>query len=314
MKNIIRLAIAMLWSLAVLLPNAASAESEIIEADGDYVMDSRLDETAASAVARAREEAKRNAVEQAGVFIQAYSKTKNLVLEEDEVQTITAHLLKILDEKNSVEVLQDNLLKFTVHIRAEVDASDPQQLQALMSNRNRLDEMTARNNELQRQYYDLKRQMEELKTQYDSASDARKAELKRAATQNDERFKAMQELEKVYALNNRANAYAALGQYQNALDTLRAALEMKSDMPELHNNLGSVYVSLNRLEDGLREYNEALRLNPNYADALFNRGCIFYRQERYADALKDAEKATRFKPDDAAVRQLKEHAKAKLNG
>ena len=314
MKNVIRLAIAMLLSLAMFLPNSVSAESEIIEADGDYVMDSRLDETAASATARAREEAKRNAVERAGVFVQAYSKTKNLVLEEDEVKTITAHLLKILDEKNSVEVLQDNLLKFTVHIWAEVDASDPQQLQALMSNRNLIDEMTARNNELQRQYDALKRQMEELKTQYDSASDSRKAELKRAAAQNDERFKAMQELEKVYALNNRANAYAALGQYQNALDTLLAALEMKSDMPELHNNLGSVYVSLNRLDDGLREYNEALRLNPNYADALFNRGCIFYRQERYADALKDAEKATRFKPDDVAVRQLKEHAKAKLNG
>ena len=314
MKNVIRLAIAMLLSLAMFLPNSVSAESEIIEADGDYVMDSRLDETAASATARAREEAKRNAVERAGVFVQAYSKTKNLVLEEDEVKTITAHLLKILDEKNSVEVLQDNLLKFTVHIWAEVDASDPQQLQALMSNRNLIDEMTARNNELQRQYDALKRQMEELKTQYDSASDSRKAELKRAAAQNDERFKAMQELEKVYALNNRANAYAALGQYQNALDTLLAALEMKSDMPELHNNLGSVYVSLNRLDDGLREYNEALRLNPNYADALFNRGCIFYRRGKYSDALKDAEKAARFKPDDVAIRQLKEHVKAKLNG
>ena len=78
--------------------STALANERLIEASGEYVMDSRLDETPASATARAREEAKRAATEKAGVYIKSYSKTIDLVLDTDEVRTIAARLLKIQDE------------------------------------------------------------------------------------------------------------------------------------------------------------------------------------------------------------------------
>ena len=80
--------------LTIILSNSTSLASEkLIEASGEYVMDSRLDETPASATARAREEAKRAAVEQAGVYIQSYSKTIDLELVEDEIESVAARLL-----------------------------------------------------------------------------------------------------------------------------------------------------------------------------------------------------------------------------
>ena len=68
------------------------ASEQLIESSGSYVMDSRLNETPASTVSRAREEAKRADVEKAGVYLQSYSKTVNSQLATDEIQTIAARL------------------------------------------------------------------------------------------------------------------------------------------------------------------------------------------------------------------------------
>ena len=337
MKRLLSIAL----SVAIMLMglSTALAKEEIIEAEGTYVMDSRLDETAASATARAREEAKRSAVERAGVYVESYSEVVEFRLSKDEVRTIAAQMLQVLDEKSSIAVLQDNLLEFTVHIKALVDVSDTDKLQALMSNKQQLDAMTTQNVELQAKYDELKKQMEELKREYNSAGDAQKVEIKKAAALNDARFKAAQELDQgngcynrgdyysalaaytrslalepdyVNALNNRANTYAALGQYPNAMTDLQKALELNPNSAEAHNNLGSVYVSMNRFDEALKEYSEALRLKSDYADAYINRGWVYYRQEKYAEALSDAQKAAALNPNDPSTRDLINRANTKL--
>lgn len=324
--------LSIVMSVAVLmLASTALAAQEIVEADGSYVMDSRLNETAAVATARAREEAKRAAIEKAGVYIEAYAKTVDLVLERDEIQTVTAHFLKVLDEQSSLKIIEDNLIEFKVHIKALVDASDADRLKAMMRDKNRLEMMTAQNKELQSKYDELKAQMEALKKNYDAANETGRAQLKRDAARNDEQFKAIQELDRgngsyaggdyiaalecynralaidpkfFVALNNRANAYAALGRYQNALDSLKEALELRPDSAEAHNNLGGVYVSLDRLDEALSEYSTALKLKPNYAAAYYNRGGVYYRQGKYREALSDAQRAASLEPNNAAFREF----------
>lgn len=319
--------------------STAHAEREIIEADGSYVMDSRLDETPAVATARAREEAKRSAVEQAGVYIQAYTKVIDYELDQDEIRTVAAKFLQVLEEKPSLNIIQDNLIEFKVHIKALVDTSNNDMLKAMMEDKTKLEEMTARNVELQNKYDELSRQMEQLKREYNSADDTRKTELKRAAAINDARFRAAQELEEgnnLYnagdyysalerytralaldanyadALNNRGNTYAALGQYQNALKDLQTALPSMPDNAFVHNNLGGVYVLLNRYDEALDEYNQALALKPNYATAYYNRGAVYYRQGKYSEALSDARRALEFNPSDAAFKALLARSNAKL--
>lgn len=330
--------LSIVMSVAALLFGASTAfaAQEIIEADGSYVMDSRLDETAATATARAREEAKRVAVEKAGVYLEAYAKTVDLMLEKDEIRTVTAHFLKVLDEQSSLKIIEDNLIEFTVHIRALVDVTDAERLKSMMKDKTQLEIMTEQNKELQAKYDELKAQMEALKKNYDAADETQRAQLKRDAARNDEYFKAMQELERgnefysggdyasalecynrslavdanyFVALNNRANTYAALGRYQNALDDLKAALALRPDNAEAHNNLGSVCVSLNRLDEALNEYSTALKLKPNYAAAWYNRSGVYYRQKKYSAALSDAQRAAALEPNNSSFRALVERLK-----
>ena len=335
------LSIALSVAIMLLGMSTALAKEEIIEAEGTYVMDSRLDETPASATARAREEAKRNAVERAGIYVQSYSEAVNFELTKDEITTVASQLLQIIDEKSSLVILQDNLIQFTVSIKALVDESDPENFKAMVENRQQLDIMTAQNVELQTKYDELKRQMEKLKADYDSANEFRKAEIKRAAELNNAQFKAAQELDRgndfynrgehysaleaytqslsldpdyINALNNRANTYAALGQYQNAMNDLQKALAINPNSAEAHNNLGSVYVTVNRLDEALKEYSEALRLKSDYAEAYSNRGWVYYRQGKYAEALDDAQKAAALDPNDSSTQDLINRANAKLGG
>ena len=131
---------AVIFAAAIIFSCSTSFAEELIEASGTYVMDSRLDETPASATSRAREEAKRAAIEKAGVYLQSYSKTVDLALVEDEVETVAARLLKIQSESSDVEVVEKNLLKFTVTIKALIDELDENDLKAMMQNKQSLAE------------------------------------------------------------------------------------------------------------------------------------------------------------------------------
>ena len=69
----------------------------------------------------------------------------NLYLEEDEVRTVTAQLLKIQDESSKVEVMEKSLLKFTVTVKALISDFDEKTLKSIMNDRQALEELTRKN-------------------------------------------------------------------------------------------------------------------------------------------------------------------------
>ena len=289
MRFLMSTALSVLMMLMMFGTSTALAEQKIIEAEGTYVMDSRLDETAASATARAREEAKRNAVEKAGVYVQSYTQVINLELTADEINTVAAQFIQIIDEANSVAVIRDNLLEFTVHIRALVDDSDPARLRSMTDNRQQLEEMSARNRELQSKYDELKRQMDSLQRDYDSASDAQREQIKRAAALNDERFKAMQELEA-------GNGHYMRGEYAQALASYNQAIEINKTSADAYDNRGLTYYHLNRLSDAINDFNRALELNSSFAYAYNNRGLARQALGNVNEALSDYSRALSINP------------------
>ncbi len=273
----------------MLCASTALAEQEIIEADGSYVMDSRLDETAASATARAREEAKRAAVDKAGVYLEAYAKTVNMELERDEIRTVTAHFLKVLEEKPSVAVIQDNLLEFTVHIKALVDVSDAERLKAMMQDKTQLEIMSAQNRELQTKYDELKAQMEALKKNYDSADESQRAQLKREAARNDEIFKAMQLLEE-------GNGFYLSGDYSRALDCYNRSIDINRTSADAYDNRGLTYYHLNRTSEAIADFTRAIELNNSFAYAYNNRGLARQAAGSSEAALADYTRALSINP------------------
>ena len=295
MKKLTKLAAAAILGLASVCALSSPAEAAIqtIEASGVYVMDSRLGETTEAATGRAREDAKRAAAEKAGVYVESYSKTVNMVLEADEVRTIAAQLLKIQGEKSKVAVLEDSLLQFTVTITALVDDSGVDMQRAVSTDKSVLSEDARRNSELQREYDELKKQMEELKRRYEGAGEAQRAEIKAEAAANTQRFGAAEELEK-------ANGLFARGDYTQALSAYTRALGLNPRLPEAYNNRGLAYYHLRQYSEAVNDFNQAAALKPNFLQAYSNRGMVHLEQGQAAQAIQDCTQAlsidSRFAP------------------
>ena len=284
MKKMLLLTLSIVASI---FGNVSAAE--LIQASGTYIMDSRLDETPASATARAREDAKRRAAQQAGVYVESYTKVANLMLEESEVQTIAASVLKIQDEKTSITVMEENLLKFTVEITALVDDTDPQVLQSMLANRESFDESVRRNIKLQREYDELKSQMEDLKRQYESADANQREKIKVESAQNISRLNSLEDLEK-------ANEFYIRQNYVSALEYYNHALETDPNSAEAYNNRGLTYYHLNQNTNALSDFSRAIDLDKNFSHAYNNRGMILNSMGQHSQAIPDFDQALKLNP------------------
>lgn len=286
---------ALIAALAIIFSSSSSFASEkLIEATGTYIMDSRLDETPASATARAREEAKRAAVEEAGIYLQAHSKMINMHLVEDEVETIAASLLKIQDESREVEVLEKNLLQFTVTIKALVNDLSDEDLKALAQNKGSLGDATRKYKELQEKYDALRNQMETLKRDYDKANDAQKAEIKREVARNSENFSAVEAM-------GRGNDFAFAKNYGQALAAYDEAIKLNPQLAEAYNNRGTVKYELGQYSSAIEDYTTAIKLKSNFADALNNRGNAYLATEQFQNAAQDLQAAIKLKDNSAVI-------------
>lgn len=313
------------------------AKQEIIEASGSYIMDSTLDETPASATARAREEAKRAAIEKAGVYLQSYSKMVNLELEYDEVKTVAAQLLQIQDEQRKIEPFEDNLLKFTVTIKALVDTNDEERLKTIMQDKNNLEEATERYKKLQAEYDALKNQMEQLKKNYNSAN---VAEIKKSVAQNNKFFDALLEMEQgnnfyfqknyqsaiqaysrainlnsnfAEAYNNRGNSFFQLQNFSQAAQDLQIAVKLNNFDARIHNNLGSAYLLQNLYDAAISEYTQAINLNQNIFTFYYNRALAYCYKNNFQAALPDVQHAMQLNPASVEAKNLYNQILGRLN-
>lgn len=313
------------------------AKQEIIEASGSYIMDSTLDETPASATARAREEAKRAAIEKAGVYLQSYSKMVNLELEYDEVKTVAAQLLQIQDEQRKIEPFEDNLLKFTVTIKALVDTNDEERLKTIMQDKNNLEEATERYKKLQAEYDALKNQMEQLKKNYNSAN---VAEIKKSVAQNNKFFDALLEMEQgnnfyfqknyqsaiqaysrainlnsnfAEAYNNRGNSFFQLQNFSQAAQDLQIAVKLNNFDARIHNNLGSAYLLQNLYDAAINEYSQAINLNQNIFTFYYNRALAYCYKNNFQAALPDVQHAMQLNPASVEAKNLYNQILGRLN-
>ena len=341
MKKNFYLASLIIFTLIFGSQNISFAEEILIEASGDYIIDLRVDETFASGTARAREDAGRQAIDKAGVYIQAYSKTVDLALESDEVRTVTAHLLKIQDEAVYAESAGENLLKITVNIKALVDNDiNDEILKTLMQDKQSLEEATEKYLALQKQYDELQSQMENLKQNYSNSNVKQKAEIRQAVAQNSKYFEAVQALERgndfylrkeyqkakasylsalqlnpnsAEAYNNLGNTYVALKNYSEAENCFVNAVNLNPNDARIHNNLGGIYILSNLYDEAIKEYTWAIKFNPNQPIFYYNRALAYYQEKSYKKALADLERAIELDPNDIDAKNLYTKINKKLN-
>ena len=105
--------------------NAAVAHAEIYTGEGSYVMSEG--ENLGVSKERAKADAMRNATEKAGVYVKSYSRSKNFELEEDIIETMTANILKLVENPHfDMPEKVNNLEGILIHVivKVQIDDSD----------------------------------------------------------------------------------------------------------------------------------------------------------------------------------------------
>ena len=92
MKNFLTAIVATLF----LLTAVTHAEVKVYDGEGTYVMSEG--ENLGVAKERAKADAMRNACEKAGTYVKSYSRSINNELAEDVIETITANIVKLVEE------------------------------------------------------------------------------------------------------------------------------------------------------------------------------------------------------------------------
>ena len=122
-SKIFRRIFSAIFVVAILFCNSVSAE--IYTSEGSYIMSEG--ENLGVAKERAKADAMRNATEKAGIYVKSYTRTRNLVLEEDVVETMTSNILKLVEEPKFLPYEQLNNLEgllIRVVVKVQIDDLD----------------------------------------------------------------------------------------------------------------------------------------------------------------------------------------------
>jgi Flp pilus assembly protein TadD len=83
---------------------------------------------------------------------------------------------------------------------------------------------------------------------------------------------------------NLGNALAQQGKFDQAVEHLSKALEIRPDYAEAHNNLGIAQARQGNFKKAIAHFSEALRLRPHYTEARHNLGLALEQSEASAEA------------------------------
>lgn len=285
MKNISIIIIGFL----LFFPFTAFSETKEIISEGTYNMGDG--ETPSVAESRALLNAKRVALEQAGTYVESYSKVKNMRLTEDEVKVLASGLMEvtILDKKRTI--VGDGF-HFYVKIKAKVN---PDKMEA-MAKKVKEKEVVDDYKKIQEAYDKSQKEIEELKKQLAQAKDEKEKKKVETKIADDERlFQANEWFEK-----GQQYLWAAA---QESVSMTPDDLESDSITPDKLDKVSEAFtraIAINPNLDKAREaFTRAIAINPNNADAYLARAYSYHLTEQNDKAIEDYDKAIAINPNNA---------------
>jgi tetratricopeptide (TPR) repeat protein len=281
----LRMAVTLLLPLYFFLNPALAlyAETREIVAEGTYIMGDG--ETPIIAEGRAVEQAKRYAVEQAGTYVKSYSRVKNFVIAEDEIEVLASGMLEItiLDKKRTVEA---DALKFWVKLKATVK---PDKIDVIVER--------IRENGIGQEYARIK-----------DAYDKTQAELTKlkeqlaAAKEEPERKKiigefSVQEKEfRTHQLFSDALSAFSAGRMDEAIELLSRTVGEDPSFNQAYQLRGWVHLKQSEYDKAILDFDKVMALTPNSAKAYAGRGICHSNKNRYKAAIADLTQALQLNP------------------
>ena len=314
-KNLRRLIAASLVFGSLTLMPIGHAEIKTYTGVGEYIMSDF--ETPEIAKQRAKQYAERNAQEQAGVYVNSYTKVENMQVTEDEIITMTNGILSVTDVKYEIVPMTEYAgIVYRATIKANIDTDKVDDW--IAKGASERSELVAKNQALQKAIDDQEKQIADLKKQLENVKTAKDEE--KIKTQFEEADKVFLSNQKVQEGNeyyifdndlalacyneaielnpnngsayfNRASVYISFQQYSDAVNDLTKAMSLHVDSAILYNNLGHALTELGQYDRAEKYLNKAVELNPEYSEAYNNLGVLNIDRRKFDVALEYLKKA-----------------------
>jgi tetratricopeptide (TPR) repeat protein len=267
----------MIAALFLLSPSHGFAQIKEIVSEGAYNMGDG--ETPSVAESRALLNAKRVALEQAGTYVESYTKVKNMWVTEDEIQVLASGIMEveILDKKRTIA---GDGFRFWVKIKARVNPDKIAEMAKKVKEKSVVDDYK----KIQEAYDKSQREIEELKKQLAKAKGDKEKKQVEAKISDDERmFQANEWFEKGYK-------YGINKEYDAAIEAFTSSIALNPNDAEAYNNRGIAYADKGQYDRAIEDHNKAIALNQNYAEAYNNRGIAYYERGNIGRAISDLQK------------------------
>jgi tetratricopeptide (TPR) repeat protein len=286
---------AILIASLLLLPIGSFAEMKEIIAEGTYNMGDG--ETPSVAESRALLDAKRIALEQAGTYVESYSRIRNFQLTEDEVRVLASGIVEvtILDKKRTIA---GDGFHFWVRIKAQVNSDKMTEMAGKVKEKSIVEDFK----KVQREYEKNQKEIEELKKQLALAKgETAKRTVETRIAGEEKLFQANEWFEKAlrHTIGNEEDL---------AIEEYARAIALNPDYAEAYNNRGIAYfnrgLSTNdrgQFELAVKDFGKVITLKPKSYSAYFAQASIYIFQEKYDHALKELNKAIALDPDEGVA-------------
>jgi len=277
--------------IILLVPVAASAEIKEIICEGTYNMGDG--ETPSVAESRALLQAKRIAVEQAGTYVESYSKVRNLQLTEDEIRVMASGLMQVtvIDKKRTV--VGDGF-HFWVKIKALVNSDEVPEMAKKVKDKALIEDYK----KIQAAYEKNQKEIEELKKQLLSAKDEQKKDVEKKISTGEKRFLANQWIEKG---KNATHAFSERIDYLKAIEALTSAIALDPTRCDAYTERAIDYQRIGELDKAKEDLDKSVTLacsnefrGDAYYYAYYNIGKSYFDKAMYIDAIDPFNKAERF--------------------
>ena len=299
----------------LLMANVANAEVRTYEGVGEYVMSDF--ETPDIAKQRAKVRAEQAAQEKAGVFVRSNTKVVDLQLKSEEIEIMTAGVMKVHSVTYDVKPDAAGFL-FVSKVLVDIDTAEIDKW--LNQNENSMPELVAQNEALKKSVAEQEKQLAELKSKLAQAENSVSARIQitKDFAQNDNNFLSNQSLKKgndaynrgdfnsailaytdavtlnpenIDAYIYRGGAFGNLKEYKRAESDFKIALKLDNRNFEAHYGLGTAYLYERDYRSAIFEFNEAINLDNSSGKAYYARGYCYEMTHKRFESYRDYETA-----------------------
>lgn len=271
MKHI-RLIITLCFLLLPICTSSVFAETREIIAEGTYNMGDG--ETPSAAEMMALESAKKIAIEQAGTYVQSYSRTKNYQLTDDEVRTVASGIMQVTVLDKQRFMIGDGF-KFWVKIKALITTDNIE----LIAQRLKADPTIDRYG-----YKEIDQNHQDITTLKQQLSLAESEDGKQSIRSQIARKELIINAATLYEEGNRQRT---IGDYSLAVNYYTRAIALNNNYAKAYLNRGQVYMELEQFHFAQEDFNTAIQLNSRLVLAHWYLACIYDHEGYSSQALEE---------------------------